>query len=828
MLSISTKLKDGLLAFGWALILISLSLFSLPLLFNTGDQPFPLFLLNYTIAVLYWAYLLNKRKVRIQENRIHHRFCLLVLFLISAFSLNREMNVFETSTTWLTCLIVLVSVNYLLAVFFEDIPVPSRYVSVFVLGVGFVLFIYYSLFLFPLYIISFFGLIGLGLSIHTFIPLIISINTIILINRLADGKSRYWAGFSLGVLLSIGTMFIYALQWNREVKKINNSYASINRSNSDLPGWMNVASHSSSHYMSEKVLKTDLVYRVSGFERSLFMDLSSMSLDNEKKVHDPLIVTAALFSVPLMPSKDERIRILESKYKARYQAVERLWSGNDLTTEKVETHVRIWPEMHLSYTEQLITVFNHSPEKFRGEQEGIYTLHMPEGAVISSLSLWVNGVEEKAILTTPDKATEAYRTIVGTERRDPSILHWQEGNTVSVKVFPVMPRDSRTFKVGITAPLQKNGDHLEYDNIWFFGPDPSSADEKITVEMMGSSKSFDDSDFSLEEENTFTREGDYRPRWSLQFKDQGLRPHTFNFDGASYSLSPYQRQMETADVKDVYLDINNSWTLNEFQSVWKAISGKNVYVHDNEMIRMNETNRQALYEKLSARSFSLFPFQNISDADHSLVISKSGAYSPNLKELQGTPFFTHLQTFSKKREKVRFYNLGKELSCFLRSVKEFRLLQYDQGDVENLTDLLSKNEFPKDQEGEQAIVIHNAELVIEKKEGNGTSTAPDHLMRLFVYNHIMEQLGIDGFDRSAVETDTLAIEAKKAYVVSPVSSLIVLETQKDYDRFGISDTKTTLQNASMGSSGAVPEPHEWALIILAAMVVLYLYVRSKF
>jgi hypothetical protein len=56
--------------------------------------------------------------------------------------------------------------------------------------------------------------------------------------------------------------------------------------------------------------------------------------------------------------------------------------------------------------------------------------------------------------------------------------------------------------------------------------------------------------------------------------------------------------------------------------------------------------------------------------------------------------------------------------------------------------------------------------------------------------------------------------------VSPVSSLVVLETREDYKRFDIKDTDNSLKNASLNGKGAVPEPHEWALIIIAVFVIL--------
>jgi hypothetical protein len=51
--------------------------------------------------------------------------------------------------------------------------------------------------------------------------------------------------------------------------------------------------------------------------------------------------------------------------------------------------------------------------------------------------------------------------------------------------------------------------------------------------------------------------------------------------------------------------------------------------------------------------------------------------------------------------------------------------------------------------------------------------------------------------------------------------MVVLETQDDYKRFNIKDSRNSLKNASLKSKGAVPEPHEWALIIIACFVLLY-------
>ena len=67
----------------------------------------------------------------------------------------------------------------------------------------------------------------------------------------------------------------------------------------------------------------------------------------------------------------------------------------------------------------------------------------------------------------------------------------------------------------------------------------------------------------------------------------------------------------------------------------------------------------------------------------------------------------------------------------------------------------------------------------------------------------------------------------EAYIVSPVSSLIVLETQKDYERFDIDESVNSLKNANLKDSGAVPEPHEWALIAVVLAIITLVYFKFK-
>jgi len=167
------------------------------------------------------------------------------------------------------------------------------------------------------------------------------------------------------------------------------------------------------------------------------------------------------------------------------------------------------------------------------------------------------------------------------------------------------------------------------------------------------------------------------------------------------------------------------------------------------------------------------------------------------------------------------------VSTYISSLREFRAIDFATGDLQTLEDLLTRKVFPVTGESKEKVVLHDAGLVITKTRIGGhaaPSNAPDHLARLFAYNDVMRKVGTRYFSDDLVNQE-LVDEATTAYVVSPVSSLIVLETQADYERFGIKDIADGLHNASKASQGAVPEPHEWALIILFLLFVTYTVYR---
>lgn len=785
---------------------------------RTGDY----FIMNFCITAVYALALFFGRKNIHPAEKQAHRILLYALLLVSAWALNHSMSIFQSPVLWMSVVQVAVVMALITLCFFRYLPPVVNHIGIGILGIGFLLFLYMSVYLFPLYI---FGIIlapALGISLHSFAPLFITITTIVLVAKMCSYRNAYRYSFFAGLSLALIATVLFCIQWASAVKELNKAYrqSRIN-DNPDIPAWVQTAQQVSPDAITEKALKLGLVYTEPGGNWDEW-GFSMPSLNyNEPKKHDPLIGLASLFRKPAIGS-DEKIRILESTYNNRYATEERLWAGDNLTTENISTQIRIWPEWQIAYTEKTIAVLNSGTNRFRGQEEAIYLFTLPEGSVVSSLSLWVNGVEEKGILTTKEKATTAYNSIVGVEKRDPSVIHWQEGNQVSVRVFPVMPDDQRLFKIGVTTPLRKYENEIVYENIFFTGPSGNKATETIKLEISGKPEIINKPSFLRSTDQlVFAFDGKYKPDWQFSFKAQDINQHGFVYKGKAYTIARYNQQLMPYAIEQVYVDINSEWEKKELDDILQLFRYKDILVHRNGWVKITEQNAEELFKLLSKQSFSLFPFYAIKDAAKALVITKGNTAAPNLKDLKDTPFDTKTRKYFKTDKQLRVLDLGKSVSPYLKTLIEQRALNYEKADWSLLKKIAADHAFPVNQETEDQVVLKDAGITIKRSDSSEAGNAPDHLYRLFAYNNIMRQFGKYRND-TLQDPVSLVAEAEQAYIVTPVSSLIVLESQADYERFNIKDSKDNLQNASHNKSGAVPEPHEWALIITGLVSLWYL------
>lgn len=826
-------LHDRAWTTGLVLLVVSLSGFGLALVFPPlQQQVFGWFLFHYLLAVGYFIGILISGRLRKGRTGLRLMFVFLLLSLISAYSLNREVNLFDSSVNWFCAVLLVAGLNYLSFAFFEQMPGWLKYVISFVAGCSLVVFVYLAIYLLPIYGFSTVASFILGISLHSFVPLLFCIYTVVLLRKTAKQSAIYGRIACCGAGVVIVALYIYCFAFSKAVTSMNSLYQRAYQEREFYPVWIKLARDLEPDMFTDKILKSDIVYKAPAQSNGWLWTTPSRRFD-EQLLHDPL-VTMGLFlsNRPEIP-EEERIKLLEVLYDARHQTEERLWRGDDLKTVAVNNTVQLWPQLYLSYTQLDMTVANRHPANTWGgsSQEAIYTFHLPEGALVSSLSLWVDGKERKGLLTTRSKADSAYKTIVGIEKRDPSVVHWQEGNRVSVRVFPVMAGSTRHFRIGITAPIISRGQQLVYQPCYFRGPSAAGAREEVSVSFKQPPVNCKTSDLEKTDNLSYTRSGRYDTSWQIAFDKQTPSSAVFSFNNYSYQLQPLEQQRLPADIQDIYVDVNKEWSADEWNNIYELIKTRRVFVtpDGDGVTQVTSDNKDMLFKRLHQQQFSLFPFYAIPDKSKALVISKSTAESPLVKDLKGTDFGSRLIRDTGTFTPVRLFNLGSQLSPYMQTLKQARYFYYEQGSAEDLAKLLQHNVFTVSAENDNRIALDDAGLTITRVADTltaGSVTAPDHLMRLFAYNHILQQAG-RGLVTDKGFPDTLVKEAEEAYVVSPVSSLIVLETQKDYDRFDIKTSKNSLENASVHSKGAVPEPHEWALIVLVLLVLLLIKYKPR-
>ncbi|WP_207420301.1 XrtN system VIT domain-containing protein [Desertivirga brevis] len=815
----------------WMIIFSSLILLASTLIeMKNPEGHHGMFFLSYVITVIYtiivFGTALNRYRWKLSKSKIEYTVLMLILWFVSAFVLNKVMNVFDDSVLWLVVLLVLSCIALIAALFLDLQPSLLKHLNHFVLGIALILFSYFAFSLIPLYLISVPASIGLGISLHSFIPLCLTIVTLTICCRNVKRDRKIIYSIAAGLIFSISVIAIFTYNWF----SINNTISKVSNRNilaeGKLPNWVVISQSIPKGLITERNLKSDLVYRTIDMDGSWLWGGFMNKTFDEKQQHDPLVVLASLFAGKSQLDQKERIKILESLYDARHQAQERLWSGDKLETRNVISNVRLIPEYRIAYTEKILTITNRSTSMWNRNQEAVYTFHLPEGAVVSSLSLWIAGKEEKGYLTTKAKADSAYRQIVGVEQHDPSVIHWQEGNTVSVRVFPCSIEEDRKFKIGVTSPLKKAGSELVYENIYFDGPSASDATETLRI---SSSKPLPEplipDGSELVSKNAYQLDRDYKPDWILQFPASPLSSQGFSFNNKAYQISEAKVNQYSFSPKHIYLDINGSWSKKEYLELWEHIKMRKVYVFDEKLLQLDESNVDLEFQRLSKLNFSLFPLYKIDDPKTSLLISKGNGPSPNLSDLKDSEFARKMGKYLSSSGKIHLYALEGQISPYLKTLKELRVFDFHAGQLTDLLNNVSTNTFESTAEDSTSTTIDPAKISIRQTSGNLKSNAPDHLLRLYAYNHIMKEVAGGYFKNDFIQPETIA-EAEQANIVTPVSSLIVLETQKDYERFGIEESKNSLKNASMKSSGAVPEPHEWMLILITGAVVIY-FLRNR-
>lgn len=763
---------------------------------------------------------------KILKNTEKYNHLIPFLFLnwfIGCFCTNIFINIFENLPIW----VYAATFAFCLTNFFiysnykHKIITPFTY---FINGFTYLLIFYYMIYLLPFLPISFIGILAIGMGFYGLVPIIVfTIHTITLIKVLGNNslnRNLFFIGIT-SVVIGM-TLFIYQL--NNESTKIGeNSITKSFDNNTDLPTCITISQKLKPNIYNEILLKKDIVYICStDFFKFRGFDSFGNKQYNERKIHNPLINIGLLMSKDLNLSADDRINILKSNFDKRLETEEQLWSGNDLFTKNIKEDIKIYANERLAYTE--ITMDIACNKKSWGQKEAIYSFQLPEGSVATSLSLWVNGVERKGVLTTKEKAAKAYKQIVGVEARDPSLMQWKEGNKVVVRVFPISYELPRTFKCGFTTPLKAENNQLKYHSLDIKGPNIYTAETISRMQIVENSKFESDKTFQLKN-NFYINESKGLKKWEVTMPlSNQLISKTFVWKDKVYQIKEIEREKTSFKPNEIVLDLNSNWDLIEIEAFVKNSTKKYYTYINNQKTAINLGNHAAIQSQFENLHYSLVPLYKLSE--NSLVVTKCGTFSANFEELETSDYLKKIKSKTKQKN-IKVINISEEINPFWQTIKEQKYVEYIKTDLKNCLKLIADNQFLSVKSSENIVNIEPSNTSIHEnlKKTSSLINGSNHIFRMYAFGKVLEE-------QVKIQEDSLANNkyvdlAKDANIVTPISSLIVLETNEDYEKNGIEKNVNTLGNASINNDGAVPEPHEWAMIVIAITLLFFYYRKQK-
>lgn len=103
---------------------------------------------------------------------------------------------------------------------------------------------------------------------------------------------------------------------------------------------------------------------------------------------------------------------------------------------------------NLGYLEWTIDLANRGDM----QREARFTMALPEGAVASRATLWINGEPREASIAGRGETRAAYSSVVS-NLRDPLLVTTDGAQRLLVQAFPIQPHATMRLRIGITAPF---------------------------------------------------------------------------------------------------------------------------------------------------------------------------------------------------------------------------------------------------------------------------------------------------------------------------------------------------------------------------------------
>jgi Vault protein inter-alpha-trypsin domain len=688
--------------------------------------------------------------------------------------------------------------------------------------------LFYSIFFLPLTPLSLIGIMIYGLGFLALSPMLALWATLLLRKDLVRRVSKpsfplNWLGLGTGFLIVAAVIGLSELRF--VVTRIGLEMATAENVETREDGIDFLRKYGNDDYILQLVSSRRNRVYLSDLVISLFSQSDTTSNEKAKEVYYRLTgKTHDSTAVPGLFDFDDGSRD------------DRFWREKDISLVASQMDGSIDNDASLGYLEWTFSLKNKNQNR---ALEGFTQIQLPPNAVVSRVTLWVNGVEEEAAFAEKSRVTNAYEQVTA-KKRDPVLVTTAGRDRVNLKCFPIPQNGGEMkMKIGITFPLiledEKNGlIRLPY----FRDKNFNIPDETKHVVWLESKRELQSANKNLaleSKDSVFAVRGNVADKELLdassairavkseEFKsvwtkncdnfitqevkeNSGVKPSRFIFVVDTSAAMKIEQEKLVAAINnlpaetDVSLVMTNGNALNREVSYPNSFNGKPAEIAE----KIKSATFDGGTDNLPALTKA---WDLASEKPNSIVL---WIHSP-----QPFKFSTSnelAQRLTRRPNETTIYSVS-TASGFDEVEKELDSLSYLQnvprfGDVQSdLERLISRLNQSKKSFGYDRVNVAKADVTASKETSK-------HLVRLWANDEVNRILATEKDEKKAVEL------AVKNQIVTPVSGAVVLETKEQYDQFG-------LKQVDKGSVPTIPEPETYLLIAVMLGVLLWLFVTRK-
>jgi len=478
----------------------------------------------------------------------------------------------------------------------------------------------------------------------------------------------------------------------------------------------------------------------------------------------------------------------------------------------------------------------------RLDREARLQVALPPGGVVSRATLWVNGEEREAAYGGRGEARAAYTTVAVQQRRDPLLVTTKGADRVLVQAFPV-PRGGGTirFKLGISAPLEiVNAAEARLVLPAIVDRDFSFASAFLHDVWIESKQPLAVATAGLKPEPV--EAGRFRIAGSLADRDLSGPRATIRIDRDAGIGRLAARLGEGSQVVQeivprgaqasaLMLVIDGSGRLaDRVASLVRAIDTMPPGIKVGVMIASEPLQQVAL------APWSDLQKQRVTQLLRSAAFAggqdNAPAIGEALQRLEAEPNAVLLWVHGP--QPIAFHDSMARLEqaqARLSHLPQLELYAVEDGPNEALTDtpwawaassLPASGDLAADLADFFARVTNFATPVIRRRAGEpseGLAKGSDHIARLWAKDHVLDLMRADPA-RNRAAAVALAADYR---LVTPVSGAVVLENKQQYDAARLSPAPP----ATQPTVPTMPEPEEWALLLIAGAGSIWLLWRIR-